>query len=125
MGRDRPGPRLDETVSNSGDLPQALYGRETLNRLGEAGWLAVVDAPLEWAPVRWIAETSGCSCFLMLLVALWALRRQGVDVLALGAAVLCYDLGTMLLLCGDDARFPVLNGRMHSMRACAALSAKD
>ena len=26
-------------------------------------------------------------------------------VLALALPVLCYDLGTMLLLCGDDARF--------------------
>ena len=93
-----------ETVSNSGDLPQALYGRETLNRLGKAA-LAVIDAPLEWAPVRWIAENIGVQLLLMLLVALWALRRRGVDVLALALPVLCYDLGTMLLLCGDDARF--------------------
>ena len=93
-----------ETVSNSGDLPQALYGRETLNWLGKAA-LAVIDAPLEWAPVRWIAENIGVQLLLMLLVALWALRRRGVDVLALALPVLCYDLGTMLLLCGDDARF--------------------
>lgn len=81
MGRDGQG-RGYETVSNSGDLPQALCGRETLNRLGKAA-LAVIDAPLEWAPVRWIAENIGVQLLLMLLVALWALRRRGVDVLAL------------------------------------------
>lgn len=91
-----------ETVSNSGDLP--LYGRATLNRLGQAA-LAVIDAPLKWAPVRWLTENIGVQLLLLLLVTLWALRRRGVDVLALALPVLCYDLGTMLLLCGDDARF--------------------
>ena len=91
-----------ETVSNSGDLP--LYGRATLNRLGQAA-LAVIDAPLAWTPVRWLTENIGAQLLMMLLVALWALRRRGVDVLALALPVLCYDLGTMLLLCGDDARF--------------------
>ena len=91
-----------ETVSNSGDLP--LYGRATLNRLGQAA-LAVIDAPRAWTPVRWLTENIGAQLLMMLLVALWALRRRGVDVLALALPVLCYDLGTMLLLCGDDARF--------------------
>lgn len=91
-----------ETVSNSGDLP--LYGRATLNRLGQAA-LAVIDAPLAWTPVRWLTENIGVQLLILLLVALWALRRRGVDVLALALPVLCYDLGTMLLLCGDDARF--------------------
>lgn len=91
-----------ETVSNSGDLP--LYGRATLNRLGQAA-LAVIDAPLAWTPVRWLMENIGAQLLILLLVALWALRRRGVDVLALALPVLCYDLGTMLLLCGDDARF--------------------
>ena len=91
-----------ETVSNSGDLP--LYGRATLNRLGQAA-LAVIDAPLAWTPVRWLTENIGAQLLILLLVALWALRRRGVDVLALALPVLCYDLGTMLLLCGDDARF--------------------
>lgn len=91
-----------ETVSNSGDLP--LYGRATLNRLGQAA-LAVIDASLAWTPVRWLTENIGVQLLILLLVALWALRRRGVDVLALALPVLCYDLGTMLLLCGDDARF--------------------
>ena len=67
-------------------MPQALCGRETLNRLGKAA-LAVIDAPLEWAPVRWIAENIGVQLLLMLLVALWALRRRGVDGLALALPV--------------------------------------
>lgn len=91
-----------ENVSNSGDLP--LYGRATLNRLGQAA-LAVIDAPLAWTPVRWLTENIGVQLLILLLVALWALRRRGVDVLTLALPVLCYDLGTMLLLCGDDARF--------------------
>ena len=93
-----------ETVRNSGDLPQARYGRATLNGLGQAA-LAVIDAPLEWAPVRWLTENIGVQLLLMLLVALWALYRRGTDALLPVLPALVYDLGTMLLLCGDDARF--------------------
>lgn len=93
-----------ETVRNSGDLPEARYGRATLNGLGQAA-LAVIDAPLEWAPVRWLTENIGVQLLLMLLVALWALYRRGTDALLPVLPALVYDLGTMLLLCGDDARF--------------------
>ena len=65
----------------------------------------MIDAPLEWAPVRWLTENIGVQLLLMLLVALWALYRRGTDALLPVLPALVYDLGTMLLLCGDDARF--------------------
>ena len=36
---------------------------------------------------------------------MWALYRRGSDVLLLAVPTLLYDLGTMMLLCGNDARF--------------------
>ena len=42
---------------------------------------------------------------LLLLVTLWALRRHGCGVLMMALPTLCYNLGTMFLLCGNDARF--------------------
>lgn len=93
-----------ETVSNSGDLPQARYGRATLNALGAAA-LAVIDAPMDWLPVRWLGQNIGVQLLGLLLLALWTIYRRGTDALLLALPVLIYDLGTMLLLCGQDARF--------------------
>ena len=41
----------------------------------------------------------------MLVAALWALRQCGTVSLMLSLPVLLYNLGTMLVLCGKDARF--------------------
>ena len=44
---------------------------------------------------------------LAALIAVWAvtLRRNGLRALWLVLPIVCYNLGTMLLLCGDDYRF--------------------
>ena len=42
---------------------------------------------------------------LLLLVTLWSLRRSGAASLTLAFPTLTYNLGTMALLCGNDARF--------------------
>ena len=42
---------------------------------------------------------------LLLLCGLWALYRNGIKALALCLPVLVYHMGTMFLLCGNDARF--------------------
>ncbi len=93
-----------ESVRNSGDLETWRYGRKTLNALGGAA-CAVIDAPMSWGPVRWLTQNIGVQLLLLLLVTLWALYRGGVSALALALPTLVYDLGTMLLLCGNDARF--------------------
>lgn len=93
-----------ECISNSGDIEEARYGRAGLNKLGGM-LLALVDAPLKWLPVQWLTENIGAQLLLLLLVTLWALYRRGVDVLLLALPTLLYDLATMFLLCGNDARF--------------------
>ncbi len=93
-----------ETVRNSGDLESARYGRATLNSLGSAA-LAFLDAPMAFLPLQWLTQNIGAAFLLLLLVTLWALRRCGVSALMLALSPICYNLGTMLLLCGNDARF--------------------
>lgn len=93
-----------ESVRNSGDLEEWRYGRETLNALGNAV-CAVIDAPMSWTPVRWFTQNIGVQLLALLLVTLWTLYRGGVPALTLALPTLMYDLGTMLLLCGNDARF--------------------
>ena len=92
------------TVSNSGDLPEESVGQPLLNRLG--AWLcALLDAPMQLLPLRWLSENIGVMQLLLLLAVLCALYRKGPQVLLLGFPLLIYNLATMLLLCGNDARF--------------------
>ncbi|MCI6378644.1 MAG: hypothetical protein MR842_12955 [Clostridiales bacterium] len=93
-----------ESVRNSGDLEEARYGRATLNKIG-GKLCAAIDAVMCWLPIRWITQNIGVQQLLLLMVALWALYRHGVPALALALPVLVYNLGTMALLCGNDARF--------------------
>lgn len=93
-----------ETVSNSGDLEEAPYGSQRLHDLGKA-LVAFLVAPLDLLPLSWLTRNIGAQLLLLLLVSLWALYRGGVSRLVFALPVLCYDLATMLLLCGQDARF--------------------
>lgn len=93
-----------EVVRNSGDLEAARYGRATLNSLGSTA-LSVLDAPMSWSPVRYFTQNVGVQLLLLLLITLWALYRGGVSALALALPTLLYNMGTMVLLCGNDARF--------------------
>lgn len=92
------------TVSNSGDLAEVPPGHSRLNRLGQAldGFLRGM---MDFAPLRWLFENIGVQMALLLLGTLWALYRKGARALMLGLPVLLYNLGTMLLLCGNDVRF--------------------
>jgi hypothetical protein len=47
----------------------------------------------------------GLLMLLLLVTGIFALSRNGVTVLPLVVPSVCYNLGTMLLLCGDDIRF--------------------
>jgi hypothetical protein len=47
----------------------------------------------------------GLLMLILLLAGIFALGRNGAAILPLVVPSVCYNLGTMLLLCGDDARF--------------------
>ncbi len=92
------------SVSNSGDIPEESIGQPALNRLGS--WICtVLDAPMQLLPLRWLCENIGAMQLCLLLAVLYALYHNGPQVLMLGFPALIYNLATMLLLCGNDARF--------------------
>jgi len=92
------------TVRNSGDLPSVPKYSGRINRVGEAV-KAVLTAPLALNLPAWYFGNIGVSFAAMLVLALRALRRNGPRVLMLCVPTLLYNLGTMCVLCGEDARF--------------------
>lgn len=93
-----------ERVRNSGDLQEVVPGQGRLNRLG-AALQTLLEVSMSWLPLRYITQNIGVQMALLLLSALWALYRGGCRALTLCVPILLYNLGTMLLLCGNDARF--------------------
>ena len=91
-------------VRNSGELPGVPVLDQTMNRVGKA-IKAAITAPFSVFPFRWYFGNIGVSFTLMLVAALWALRHSGTAPLTLALPVLLYNLGTMAVLCGKDARF--------------------
>ncbi len=91
-------------VSNTGDLAEVSPGHSRWNRVGQA-LQAFLRGMMDFAPLAWLFENIGVQTALLLLAALWALYRKGTRALLLALPVLLYNLGTMLLLCGNDARF--------------------
>ena len=92
-------------VRNSGDIEELRHaGHPLLNRLGGMG-CKVLEIITNLPPLRWLTCNIGVQLLLLLLVTLWTLYRRGSDVLMLAFPTLFYHLGTMLLLCGNDARF--------------------
>jgi hypothetical protein len=47
----------------------------------------------------------GLLMLLLLLVGIFSLDKNGISILPLVVPSVCYNLGTMMLLCGDDVRF--------------------
>ena len=92
------------TVRNSGDIPEVSFKSARLNTLGGYA-VNVFDRIMELAPLRWLTQNVGVQFLLLLLTTLWALRRHGVKVLTLTLPTLVYNLGTMMLLASNDARF--------------------
>ena len=92
-------------VRNSGDL--ASLPRSMPPRLPGIAHLltALLHAPLAVWPLGWYVGNIGVSFALMLVCALVAVRRGGVRALVLCLPTLLYNLGTMAVLCGPDARF--------------------
>ena len=93
-----------EKVNNTGDIEEARYGVAKLNAVGKA-MVALFDAIYAFAPLSWLFKNIGVQQLLLLLVTLWALARGGVSRLSLAVPAIVYNLATMLLLCGGDARF--------------------
>ena len=91
-------------MSNSGDLDVARYAGDRLHAVGKA-LTAFFTAPFAFLPLGWLTRNVGVQQLLLLLVSLWALYRGGADRLLFAVPTLCYNLATMLLLCGQDARF--------------------
>ncbi len=91
-------------VRNSHDLPGVPVLDRTMNRIGRAV-KTVITEPFQVFPLRWYFGNIGVSFLLTLVAALWAVRRNGTAALVLVLPVLLYNLGTMAVLCGKDARF--------------------
>lgn len=92
-------------VRNSGDIESLRNaGHARLNAAGQKA-VGLIERVMQLPPLRWLTCNIGVQLLLLLLVTLWALYRRGSDALLLTLPTLLYDLGTMLLLCGNDARF--------------------
>ncbi len=94
------------TVSLRGtDHIGEYYAADTpLTRAGSA-LMTALDVPAGFAPIAWYTRNIGVSFAWMLAWALRRLYRHGPAALALCLPTLLYNLGTMCLLCGNDARF--------------------
>lgn len=91
-------------VFNSGELDAALMTPRSIRGLGEK-LTNLLSAPLSFLPLRWFSRNYGVQLLCLLLVSLWALYHGGVERLLPILPTLIYCLATMLLLCGEDARF--------------------
>ena len=92
------------SVRNSGHIPEAAYGSAKLNALG-GRLLGMLDAVMNLPPIRYVQQNIGVMFLLFLLTTLWTLRCSGVCALVPALPALAYNLGTMLLLASNDARF--------------------
>ena len=93
-----------QTIGNSGQIESARYPSAALNHLGQM-ICRIWEMPMKWAPLAWLTENIGVQLILLLIVTLWALYRHGPEVLMMAVPTLLYDLGTMMLLASNDARF--------------------
>lgn len=93
-----------ETVRNSGDLQEYPSQASRINRMG-AAMNSFLTAPFSLLPIQWMTQNIGVQFVSLMMCTLWALYRHGSRALMLGVPMLVYNLGTMLLLCGNDARF--------------------
>ena len=91
-------------VRNSGDLPAVQKSSGRLNAAGSAV-KALITAPLRLNALSWYFGNIGASFLLMLALSLRALRRNGTRALLICLPTLLYNLGTLCVLCGPDARF--------------------
>lgn len=93
-----------QRLGNSGDIESARYPSATLNNLGKM-FCRIWETPMAWGIFAWLTENIGVQLMLLLIITLWALYRHGVEALLMALPTLLYDLGTMMLLASNDARF--------------------
>jgi len=91
-------------VRNSRDLPGVPVMDRRINRIGKA-IKTVITKPFDVFPLRYLFGNIGVTFLLMLIAALWAIRQSGTAALLIALPVLLYNLATMIVLCGKDARF--------------------
>jgi len=91
-------------VNNAGYLDAYPAQNTRINQMGEK-LKSLLHIPLRLAPLRWIFENIGVQMAILLICGLWALYRNSFRSFILCLPMILYNLGTMLLLCGNDARF--------------------
>ena len=72
-----------------------------------------------FTPLRWLSRNTGAQLLLLLLATLWTLYHGGTERLLPVLPLLCYCLATMLLLCGQDARFFSFAAALTPLTLCA------
>ncbi len=110
--------RSYQRVTNSGDLNIAQKVSHPVHAVGQAV-TEFLSAPLEFLPLRWLSRNTGAQLLLLLLATLWALYHGGTERLLPVLPLLCYCLATMLLLCGQDARFFSFAAALTPLTLCA------
>ena len=110
--------RSYQRVTNSGDLDVAQKAPRQFHAVGQAV-TDLLSAPLEFLPLRWLSRNTGAQLLLLLLATLWALYHGGTERLLPVFPLLCYCLATMLLLCGQDARFFSFVAALTPLCLCA------
>ena len=110
--------RSYQRVTNSGDLDVAQKAPRQFHAVGQAV-TDFLSAPLEFLPLRWLSRNTGAQLLLLLLATLWALYHGGTERLLPVFPLLCYCLATMLLLCGQDARFFSFVAALTPLCLCA------
>lgn len=93
-----------DSANRSDELEEYRYMNTHLNQIG-ASLKKLIDIPRGLPFLSWIFQNIGVQLAALLLCGLWALYRDGLRALTLCVPVLIYHLGTMLLLCDNDARF--------------------
>ena len=93
-----------ERAGNSGDLSEYPHQNTRVNQWGRA-LQGLLSAPFDFVGLQWLCRNIGVQMALLLLCTLWALYRNGTRSLLFAVPMLGYNLATMLLLCGNDARF--------------------
>ena len=110
--------RSYQRVTNSGDLNIAQKVSHPVHAVGQVV-TEFLSAPLEFLPLRWLSRNTGAQLLLLLLATLWALYHGGTERLLPVLPLLCYCLATMLLLCGQDARFFSFAAALTPLTLCA------
>ena len=91
-------------ISNSGTLRNVTAESGRIQSIGKS-IISVLDRIYDFPPIAYFTQNIGVEMLILLLSGLFALRKKGNAALLFVLPIACYNLGTMLLLCGNDARF--------------------